>query len=162
MSNLIIIGRLLVPNQKLRYFLRVCSIALLSKLKNFKEWLKFYYCIRINCDIPDNFINRMWPDYKKNQKIGNSILVWHPHSILINKNAKIGNNCVLAGNNVIGNNKGFPVIGDNVFMGVGAVVIGNVTIGDNVKIGANATVTKSVLNDCTVVEFNRIVKKGSQ
>lgn len=35
-------------------------------------------------------------------------------------------------------------IGNNVYIGAGAKVLGNITIGDNVKIGANAVVTKDV------------------
>ena len=36
-----------------------------------------------------------------------------------------------------------PIIGDNVDIGVGATIIGNITIADNIKIGAGAVVTKS-------------------
>ena len=44
-----------------------------------------------------------------------------------------------------------PIIGNNVYVCTGAVVIGNITIGDNVIIGANSVVTKSVPCNCTVV-----------
>ena len=44
-----------------------------------------------------------------------------------------------------------PVIGDNVFIGTGAKIIGNITIGNNVLIGANAVVTKDVPDNCTVI-----------
>ena len=44
-----------------------------------------------------------------------------------------------------------PVIGDNVFIGVGAKIIGNIRIGNNVMIGANAVVTKDVPDGYTVV-----------
>ena len=37
-----------------------------------------------------------------------------------------------------------PIIGDNVYIGAGAVILGEVTVGDNVVIGANAVVTKDV------------------
>ena len=54
-----------------------------------------------------------------------------------------GNNCI--GNN--GKTEDCPVIGDNVDIGFGAIIIGNVKIADNVKIGANAVVTKSCLEE---------------
>lgn len=44
-----------------------------------------------------------------------------------------------------------PYIGDNVFIGAGAKVLGGIKIGDNVKIGANAVVTKDVPDGATVV-----------
>ncbi|MBP3214299.1 MAG: hypothetical protein J6M19_05630 [Bacteroidaceae bacterium] len=52
----------------------------------------------------------------------------------------------------IGNNRGGnPTIGNNVFIGAGAVVCGSITIGDNVQIGANAVVMKDVPPNCTVI-----------
>lgn len=73
--------------------------------------------------------------------------IWHYGNIVINGNARIGKNCQLHGNIVIGDKGDFdnraPVIGDNVDIGVGAKIIGPVRVADNVKIGANAVVTKS-------------------
>lgn len=81
-----------------------------------------------------------------------------PHgikSIFISPNAVIGKNCVIYQQVVIGQKSiddgASPVIGDNVFIGAGAKIIGNVVIGDNVTIGAGAVVTKDVPNNCTVV-----------
>jgi serine O-acetyltransferase len=44
-----------------------------------------------------------------------------------------------------------PVLGDDVFVGAGAKVIGGITVGDRVRVGANAVVVKDVPPDCTVV-----------
>ena len=44
-----------------------------------------------------------------------------------------------------------PTIGNNVFIGAGAVVCGGITIGNNVQIGANAVVMKDVPPNCTVI-----------
>ena len=65
----------------------------------------------------------------------------------------------------LGNEKQFqrhPTIGNNVFLGSGSKVMGNITVGNNVKIGANAVVTKNVPNNCTVIEFNKIINKKSE
>lgn len=43
------------------------------------------------------------------------------------------------------------MIGDNVFVGAGAKIIGPITIGDNCRIGANACVYKDVPANCVVV-----------
>ena len=48
-------------------------------------------------------------------------------------------------------NNGMPVIGNNVFLGSGAKVLGAIQIGNNVVVAANALVTKSVPDNCTVV-----------
>ena len=61
---------------------------------------------------------------------------------------KIGENCVFHGNNVVGNKRTgasteTPKIGNNVDIGFGAMIIGDVTIADNCVIGAGAVVTKS-------------------
>ena len=53
---------------------------------------------------------------------------------------------------MIGDEKGqSPVIGNDVFIGTGAKIIGGVTIGDNVKIGANAVVVKDIPSGCTAL-----------
>ena len=47
--------------------------------------------------------------------------------------------------------KRHPTIGNNVLIGAGAKVLGNITVGDNAKIGANAVVTEDVPAGATVV-----------
>ena len=91
-----------------------------------------------------------------------------PHGltgIFISNGAKIGKNCVIFHQVTIGSNtlpdsrgKGAPVIGDNVFIGCGAKIIGNVRIGNNVRIGANCVVTQDIPDNATVVlEKPRII-----
>ncbi len=75
-----------------------------------------------------------------------NLTLYHHGTVIINPQVKIGENCVLHGNNCIGNkgeNGPTPKIGNNVDIGFGAVIIGDVKIADGVKIGANAVVTKS-------------------
>ena len=48
-------------------------------------------------------------------------------------------------------NKRHPNLGNNVMVGAGAKILGNITIGDNVKIGANAVVIKDVPANSTVI-----------
>ena len=76
--------------------------------------------------------------------------IWHYGSVIVNGHATIGKNCQFHGNNCVGNKGGnsneAPTIGDNVEIGIGACVIGNITIADNVRIGANAVVTQSCLH----------------
>lgn len=72
--------------------------------------------------------------------------IWHFGNITVNAEARVGENCTLHGDNCIGNNgkdNRCPRIGNNVELGVGAKIIGDVTLGDNVIIGAGAIVTRS-------------------
>lgn len=74
------------------------------------------------------------------------LVIHHTGAIVVNSCAKVGKNCVLHGNNVIGNmgeNTGAPVIGDNVRLGIGSKVLGDIYIADGVQIGAGALVIHS-------------------
>ena len=73
----------------------------------------------------------------------------HYGTITVNDNARIGKNCRIQEGTCIGSTNGnndAPIIGDNVFIGTGAKIIGNIKIGNNIAIGANAVVTKSFEN----------------
>lgn len=78
------------------------------------------------------------------------LMIWHAGNIVVNGHTKVGKNCTLHGSNCIGNNglsSQCPVIGDNVRVGVGAKVIGGITIADNIKIAAGAVVVHSFLEE---------------
>lgn len=97
--------------------------------------------------------------YPVEAQIGGGLRIPHNIGIVISGKAVIGQNCEILHGVTIGTsskNKA-PHIGDNVFIGAGAKVIGNITIGDNVKIGANAVVTKDVRSNCTIVGINKII-----
>ena len=77
------------------------------------------------------------------------LMIWHYGSVIINGHSKIGKNCKFHGMNCIGNKGNIgdvaPIIGNNVDIGIGAVIIGDVQLADDIKVGANAVVTKSCL-----------------
>lgn len=80
-------------------------------------------------------------------KFGENLKLFHSN-IIVNKEAILGNNVKLHGFNCIGNNgknKKAPKIGNNVDIGVGAIIIGGIELADNIKVGANAVVNKSFL-----------------
>jgi serine O-acetyltransferase len=84
-------------------------------------------------------------------EIGNStfqsgLVIYHFGNIVVNGGSNVGKNCHLHGDNCIGNDGKTdicPTIGDNVSLGVGAKVIGNVEIANNIKIAAGAVVVHS-------------------
>ena len=78
-----------------------------------------------------------------------------PHGlngIIISNEAHIGKNCTIYHQVTIGGgNGGSPDVGDNVFIGAGAKIIGPIHIGNNVKIGAGCVVTIDIPDNATVV-----------
>ena len=102
---------------------------------------------------------------ERNCDIGLSIE--HTQGIIINGLAQIGKNLILHGNNCIGVDgvrKGAPIIGDNVRLGVGAKIIGNIKIANNVTVAAGAVVVKSCEEEYVVLAGvpARIVKYNKQ
>lgn len=93
-----------------------------------------------------------------------------PHGlngIFISNEATIGKNAVIFQNVTIGSlrtigskHQGAPIIGDNCYIGTGAVLIGNIKIGNNVRIGANATVYTDVPDNSVVISGEtKIIQK---
>lgn len=103
-----------------------------------------------------------------NANIGPGFFIGHFGTIIVHEKTIIGSNCnisqgVTLGRSNRGEKKGSPVLGDNVYIGPGVKIIGNVKIGNNVAVGANSVVTKDIENDSVVVGVpgKVISKKGS-
>lgn len=82
-------------------------------------------------------------------QIGHSFYIGHFGSIILNAKTIIGNNCnvsqgVTVGVSGQGKNRGIPKIGNNVYIGANAVVVGNIVIEDNVLIAACSLVNTDV------------------
>ena len=98
---------------------------------------------------------------------GKGLSIAHYGSIVVNHEARIGDNCRIQENVTIGSTGGSakaPRIGNNVFIASGARIIGDLEIGDQCAIGANAVVTRSfVENHVTIagVPAKVISQKGS-
>ncbi len=89
-------------------------------------------------------------------EIGSGFYIGHFGGIVVNERSVIGKNCnishgVTLGEANRGRNQGCPRIGDNVYIGPGAKLVGAVQIGNNVAIGANCVVTKDVPDNAVVV-----------
>ena len=81
---------------------------------------------------------------------GPGLRILHYGTIVINPQTRIGNHATFCPGVLIGDKKGSPVIGHNVFFGPGCKVIAPVQIGDHVAIAQNAVVIKDVPNHCAV------------
>jgi serine O-acetyltransferase len=88
--------------------------------------------------------------------IGQGLFIDHGMGVVIGETAEVGDNVTIYQGVTLGGTgkekgKRHPTIGNNVFIGSGAKVLGSIKVGDNVKIGAGSVVTKPVPNDSTVV-----------
>lgn len=88
--------------------------------------------------------------------IGRSLFIDHGTGVVIGETTIIGNNVTMFHGVTLGGTgkekgKRHPTIEDNVYIGCGAKILGNITIGENAKIGANAVVLKNVDKNTTIV-----------
>jgi serine O-acetyltransferase len=102
-------------------------------------------------------------------KIGHSFYIGHFGGIIINANAIIGDNCNISQGVTIGvsgsdDNRGVPIIGNEVYIGANTVLAGNITIGNNVLIGACSLVKDSFANNAVVLGVPAVIisQKGSK
>lgn len=133
-----------------------------------------------------NFLYRVkFPVLPKLFSLFNRLIfsVWLPSSAVVGKSFTLGywglgvvihSNCVIGDrvricqNVTIGRNFGdkkVPVIGNDVYIGAGSVIFGEIEIGDNVIVGSNSVVNKSVPPNSTVagnpmriISHNRVLK----
>lgn len=108
--------------------------GLISKIIYFYYKIKFKKkSIKLGFTIPENVF-------------GPGLSIPHYGTIVVNSNAKVGANCrihVCTNIGASGGSSMAPIIGDNVYIGPGAKIYGNVVIGNNNAIAANAAVNKS-------------------
>lgn len=98
-------------------------------------------------------------------KIGERLFIDHGEGVVIGETAIIGDDVIIYQQATLGgtgkeHGKRHPTIGNNVIIGAGAKILGNITIGDNVRIGAGSVVVDDVPEHCTVVGVpGRVVKQ---
>lgn len=77
---------------------------------------------------------------------GKGLVIKHLGSILTNSRVRVGENCTVHINTSFvaqGTNAGVPKLGNNIVVGVGATILGDIQIADGIAIGANSVVNKS-------------------
>lgn len=101
-------------------------------------------------------------------EIGKGLFIDHGIGVVIGETAIIGDNVVMFHGVTLGGigsetGKRHPTIGNNVFIGCGAKILGNITIGDNVKVGANAVILNDVDENSTIVGIpGKVVKRNGR
>ena len=96
--------------------------------------------------------------------IGKNLFIDHGYAVVIGETTVIGDNVIIYQGVTLGGTgkdvgKRHPNIGNNVLIGAGAKVLGNISIGDDVRIGAGSVVLKDVPNNSTVVGVPGMVIK---
>lgn len=135
---------------KIAHFLYKCKINLLARYIN--------YLTRFLTGI----------DIHPGAKISSGIMIDHGMGIVIGETAEIGKGCLIYQGVTLGgtgkeSGKRHPTLKENVVIGSGAKVLGNITIGANVRIGAGSVVMRDVPDNCTVVGIpGRVVKTNLQ
>lgn len=94
--------------------------------------------------------------------LGRGFVIEHSGGIVISGYARFGNNCRIRNGVVIGlariEEPGAPQLGDDVDVGAGAKLLGNIRIGNHVRIGANAVVICDVPDNSIAVGVPAVIK----
>ena len=120
--------------RKTEYYVN-CSKSPLGKgLSAFYRLRYHRYCVKMGFHLPLNVFDE-------------GLSIAHYGALVVNTRTRVGKNCRIHAMVVIGatnGNPAAPVIGDNVYIGAGAKIIGDIRIANGVAIGANAVVVKSI------------------
>jgi serine O-acetyltransferase len=115
-------------------YLKNCCNSPIKKISVMFYYFKFHYLsLKLGFEIPLNVF-------------GPGLSIAHKGPIIVNKAAKVGENCRIHNMVTIGANNGqkfAPQIGNNVFIGPCATIFGNIFIADGIAIGANSVVNKT-------------------
>ena len=96
-------------------------------------------------------------------RLGRNFVIDHAGGVIVSGYASFGDNCRIRTGVVIGlahiGEPCAPQIGDNVDIGAGAKLLGNIRIGNNVLVGANAVVLKDIPDNCVAVGVPASIKE---
>ena len=135
------------------------------RVAHFLYGMRLFFCARLISQMA-RFLTGI--EIHPGAKIGKRFFVDHGMGVVIGETAVIGDGVLLyqgvtLGGTGLEKGKRHPTIGNNVVIGTGAKVLGNITIGDNSYIGANAVVIKDVPVNSTVVGVpGRVTKQDGK
>lgn len=130
-------------NCKYLKLLRITEFYYSNRKKNpLYAILYFWYCRR------KNNLGRKLGIELNEKSFGVGLELFHTVGTVVNGDSRIGKNCKIHGNNCIGNDgysEKCPRLGDNIRLGVGAKVIGDIELADNITVAAGAVVVHSFM-----------------
>ncbi len=134
------------PGFKAMFWFRIASFLYRKlKLKLLASYIMYLVRVKTNIDIHPA------------AQIGKRLFIDHGAGVVIGETTIIGDDCTIYQGVTLGTtgnystHKRHPTLGNNVLVGSGAKVLGNITIGDNVKIGAGTIVLEDVPSNKTIV-----------
>lgn len=107
-------------------------------------------------------------DIHPGAKIANGIMIDHGMGVVIGETAEVGTGCLIYQGVTLGgtgkeSGKRHPTLKDNVVIGSGAKILGNIVLESNVRVGAGSVVMRDVPANCTVVGIpGRVVKSDER
>ena len=142
------------PELYIKIFLYLYRKAIVTDFKPVKLFYKALFRL---------WANRRGLEISAINQIGGGIYLGHAYNITINSKARIGFNCkihkgVVIGQANRGKNKGAPTIGNEVWIGINAAIVGGITIGDDVLIAPNSFVNVDVPSHSVVFGNPCIIK----
>lgn len=149
-------------NSNLEVFLYPCfKVLIYYRIAHFFYIRKHYFIARF---LSERAKRKTGIEIHPGAIIGKNLFIDHGTGIVIGETTIIKDNVtiyhgVTLGGRGLDKGKRHPTIGNNVIIGCGAKILGNINIGDNVKIGANSVVLKDVIDNATIVGIpGKIVK----
>jgi serine O-acetyltransferase len=154
----------LLTSDLYRYHGKVTFLIFFKSLF-FVKGYTFSFWMRVAKHFDDNKILRIFPkimylyykrayasDINYRADIGYGFCIHHVFATTFGEKVVIGNNFTMLHSVTIGGKNGqYPKIGDDVYLGPGCCVLGDITVGNNVVVGANAVVTKDIPDNAIVV-----------
>lgn len=128
------VWRFQILMRKTEYWVNTAKTPLQKLVAQWYRLRYHRYCVKMGFHVPLNIFEE-------------GLAIAHYGALVVNTKAKVGKNCRIHAMVVIGATNGEPAapqIGDNVYIGAGAKIVGDIRIADNVAIGANAVVVKSI------------------
>lgn len=149
-------------NSNLEVFLYPCfKVLIYYKIAHFFYIRKHYFIARF---LSEREKRKTGIEIHPGATIGKNLFIDHGTGIVIGETTIIKDNVtiyhgVTLGGRGLDKGKRHPTIGNNVIIGCGAKILGNINIGNNVKIGANSVVLKDVIDNATIVGIpGKIIK----
>lgn len=130
-----------------------------SSTKN--KLIKLYYKIKLH-----RLSKKTMIQIPEKTQIGEGFYIGHTGRVIINSNAIIGKNVNIAtgvtiGQENRGKRKGYPTIGNQVWIGTNAVIVGDINIGNNVLIAPNSYVNFDVPDNSIVIGNPAIIHQNN-
>ena len=142
------------PEPYIKVFLYLYRKASVTDFKLVKFFYKAFFRL---------WANRRGLEISAVYQIGGGIYIGHAYNITINQKAQIGRNCnihkgVVIGQTNRGKTQGVPIIGNEVWIGINAAIVGGITIGEDVLIAPNSFVNVDVPSHSVVFGNPCIIK----